>query len=45
LGFTTTPAAQQRLWRICLVAAPALLLAGLAVWHAFANGSPSDIGN
>jgi succinate dehydrogenase / fumarate reductase cytochrome b subunit len=36
LGFITTPAAQQRLWRICLVAAPALLLAGLAVWHAFA---------
>jgi succinate dehydrogenase / fumarate reductase cytochrome b subunit len=36
LGFTTTPAAQHRLWRICIAAAPVLLLAGLAVWYAFA---------
>jgi succinate dehydrogenase / fumarate reductase cytochrome b subunit len=36
LGFTAAPAAQQRLWRTCLAAAPVLLLAGLAAWHAFA---------
>jgi succinate dehydrogenase/fumarate reductase cytochrome b subunit len=36
LGLTRTPAAQQRLWRICLVAAPLLLLAGMAAWYAFA---------
>ena len=37
LGCVNTPAAQERLWRICLIAAPALLLAGLAVWRAIAN--------
>jgi succinate dehydrogenase / fumarate reductase cytochrome b subunit len=36
LGFTTTPAAQQRLWRLCLVTAPLLLLTGIAAWYAFA---------
>jgi len=36
LGLTTTTAAQQRLWRICRVAALALLLAGLPAWYAFA---------
>ena len=36
LGLTATLAAQQRLWRICLVAAPTLLLAGLIAWYAFA---------
>jgi succinate dehydrogenase/fumarate reductase cytochrome b subunit len=35
LGFTTTPAAQQRLWRFCRIAASALLLTGLAAWYAF----------
>ena len=45
LGLTTTPAAQQRFGRICLVAAPALLLIGLAALYAFANGSRSGIGN
>ena len=35
LGLTSTPAAQDRLWHICLVAAPALLLGGLASWYAF----------
>lgn len=35
LGLTSTPVAQQRLWRICLVAAPALLLIGMAAWCAF----------
>jgi succinate dehydrogenase / fumarate reductase cytochrome b subunit len=36
LGLVRTPAAQDRFWRICVVAAPALLLAGLAAWWAFA---------
>jgi succinate dehydrogenase/fumarate reductase cytochrome b subunit len=36
LGLATTPAAQQRLWRLCRVAAPVLLLAGLVGWWAFA---------
>jgi succinate dehydrogenase / fumarate reductase cytochrome b subunit len=36
LGLVSTPAARERLWRICLIAAPALLLAGLAAWYAFA---------
>jgi succinate dehydrogenase / fumarate reductase cytochrome b subunit len=36
LGVTTTAAAQQRLGRICLAAAPALLLAGMGAWYAFA---------
>jgi succinate dehydrogenase/fumarate reductase cytochrome b subunit len=36
LGLTPTPAAQRRLWRICLAAAPLLLLAGLAAWYALA---------
>lgn len=35
LGLIPTPAAQERLWRVCLVAASALLLAGLAAWYAF----------
>lgn len=36
LGWVRTPVAQERLWRTCLIAAPALLLAGLAAWYAFA---------
>lgn len=36
LGFVSTPVAQKRLWRACLIAAPVLLLAGLAAWYAFA---------
>ena len=36
LGLASTPVAQIRLGRICLIAAPALLLAGLAAWYAFA---------
>jgi succinate dehydrogenase / fumarate reductase cytochrome b subunit len=36
LGLVSTPVAQNRLWRICLIAAPALLLAGLAAWWALA---------
>ena len=36
LGFIKTSAAQDRLWRISICAAPALLLAGLAAWWAFA---------
>jgi succinate dehydrogenase/fumarate reductase cytochrome b subunit len=36
LGFVSPPVAQDRLWRIGLIAAPALLLAGLAAWYAFA---------
>jgi len=36
LGWVSTPAAQQRLWRTCLIVAPALLLTGLAAWYAFA---------
>jgi len=35
LGFVSTPVAQKRLWRTCLIAAPVLLLAGLAAWYAF----------
>lgn len=35
LGLTNTTSA-QRLWSICLVAAPLLLLAGMAAWYAFA---------
>lgn len=35
LGWVKTPAAQARLWRTCVVTAPALLLAGLAAWYAF----------
>ncbi len=35
LGLVSTPLAQDRLWRICVIAAPALLLAGLAAWYAF----------
>ena len=34
LGWVETSAAQQRLWRICLMVAPMLLLAGLAAWYA-----------
>ena len=36
LGFVSTRVAQERLWRISLIAAPALLLAALAAWYAFA---------
>jgi hypothetical protein len=36
LGIVSTPVAQDRLWRICVMAAPVLLLAGLAAWYAFA---------
>ena len=36
LGFVSTPVAQDRLWHICLIAAPMLLLAGLAAWYSFA---------
>ena len=36
LGFAKTPDMQQRLWRICLVTAPVLLLTGMAAWYAFA---------
>jgi len=36
LGFVSTPVAQERLWRTCVIAAPALLLAGLAAWWALA---------
>jgi hypothetical protein len=36
LGLVSTPVAQDRLWRICVVTAPALLLAGLVAWYAFA---------
>ena len=35
LGLTTTVPARQRLWGICLVAGPGLLLAGVAAWWAF----------
>jgi succinate dehydrogenase / fumarate reductase cytochrome b subunit len=36
LRLIKTPAAQERLWRICVIASPALLLAGLTAWYAFA---------
>lgn len=36
LGWVRTPAAQDRLWRISICAAPALLLAGMAAWWALA---------
>ena len=36
LGWAKTPVAQDRLWRACVITAPALLLAGLAAWYAFA---------
>ena len=36
LGLTRTPAAERRLWVICRMAAPALLLAGVVAWVAFA---------
>jgi hypothetical protein len=36
LGWVSTPVAQNRLWRICLIVSPTLLLAGLAAWYAFA---------
>jgi len=36
LGWVSTPIAQERLGRICIVTAPALLLAGLAACYAFA---------
>jgi succinate dehydrogenase / fumarate reductase cytochrome b subunit len=35
LGIVRTPAAQHRLGRACLIAAPVLLLAGMAAWQAF----------
>ena len=36
LGFVNTPAAQDRLWKISICAAPLLLLAGMAAWWALA---------
>jgi succinate dehydrogenase / fumarate reductase cytochrome b subunit len=36
LGLVSTSVAQDRLRRVCVIAAPALLLAGLAAWYAFA---------
>ena len=36
LGWVKTPAAQDRLWRVCVLTSPALLLAGLAAWYGFA---------
>ena len=36
LGLVSTPVARDRLWRICVFTAPALLLAGLIAWYAFA---------
>ena len=36
LGLVKTPAAQDRLWRVSICAAPALLLAGMAAWCALA---------
>jgi succinate dehydrogenase/fumarate reductase cytochrome b subunit len=36
LGWVKTPIAQDRLWRICVIASPALLFAGLAAWWALA---------
>jgi len=36
LGWVKTPAAQERFWRICVIASPALLLAGLTAWYALA---------
>ena len=36
LGLVSTPVARDRLWRVCVLAAPALLLAGLAAWWGFA---------
>jgi succinate dehydrogenase / fumarate reductase cytochrome b subunit len=37
LGWVKTPAAQARLWRICVIVSPVLLLAGVAAWFAFAG--------
>lgn len=36
LGLVKTPAAQDRLWRLSICAAPMLLLAGMAAWYALA---------
>ena len=36
LGWVKTPAAQDRLWRACVITAPALLFAGLTAWYGFA---------
>jgi len=36
LGWVKNPAAAERVWRVSLIVAPALLLAGLAAWYAFA---------
>ena len=36
LGWVKTPAAQERLWRVCVILAPVLLLVGLAAWYGFA---------
>ena len=36
LGWVPTPAAQQRLWRACMLGAALLLLAGLMAWNALA---------
>jgi len=37
LGLVSTQVAQDRLWRVCVMVAPALLLAGLVPWYAFAG--------
>jgi succinate dehydrogenase / fumarate reductase cytochrome b subunit len=36
LGWVRTPAAQDRLWRVCAYVAPALFLTGMAAWYALA---------
>ena len=40
LGLVSKPIAQDWLWRICVITAPALLLAGLAAWWALAVKRP-----
>jgi succinate dehydrogenase / fumarate reductase cytochrome b subunit len=36
LGWVNTPAAQERLWRICLAAAAPILFAGFCAWYGLA---------
>jgi succinate dehydrogenase / fumarate reductase cytochrome b subunit len=36
LGWVKTPVTQERLWLVCVLTTPALLLAGLAAWYGFA---------
>lgn len=38
MGWVRTPAAQDRLWRLCLCGAPVVLLTGLVAWYALAPG-------